>query len=156
MAAIFISHSNQDKQFVQELQAALEGRGLSVWPDTRELRPGDVLEPEIKTAIEEARDFIVVFSLNALNSKWVSMEVKHALSVRRKRGGDFHVVPVLIGNVKPESIKARFGQEPVCVMADSGPLGLSRAMPEILRALGEREGTAPAPDAAAGEAAGCG
>ncbi len=72
---IFISHSTQDDAFVAELRQALELRGLTVWVDSRYLRGGDQLAPEIERAIREARAFVVVVSQHSLNSEWVHDEV---------------------------------------------------------------------------------
>lgn len=75
---IFISHSSEDDTFVKELREALESLGLSTWADSRELSGGDKLTPEIERNIEDARLFIVIVSLNALNSEWVQDDVKSA------------------------------------------------------------------------------
>jgi 3-phosphoshikimate 1-carboxyvinyltransferase len=39
---IFISHASKDDAFVRELRQKLEGLGLSVWVDSRNLRGADV------------------------------------------------------------------------------------------------------------------
>ena len=52
---IFISHASKDDAFVKELRLALEGQGLTVWVDSRNLRGGSKLAPEINEAIEQAR-----------------------------------------------------------------------------------------------------
>jgi hypothetical protein len=38
---IFISHATKDDEFVKELRQALEGQGLAVWVDSRNLHAGD-------------------------------------------------------------------------------------------------------------------
>jgi hypothetical protein len=53
MSAIFISHATKDDAFAKELREALEGQGLSVWVDSRNLRGGVKLAPEIEAAIEQ-------------------------------------------------------------------------------------------------------
>ena len=47
-AHIFISHFSEDDAFVKALPLALEGLGLSVWVDSRKLRGGTKLAPEIQ------------------------------------------------------------------------------------------------------------
>ncbi|MGE0682022.1 MAG: toll/interleukin-1 receptor domain-containing protein, partial [Candidatus Binatia bacterium] len=49
--SVFISHASADDGFVKELCQALEGQGLTVWADSRELSGGDKLAPTIKQAI---------------------------------------------------------------------------------------------------------
>ena len=65
---IFISHASADDSFVADLRAKLEGLGLSMWIDSRNLRGGNKLAPEIEKAIEEARQVIVVLSPSTVNS----------------------------------------------------------------------------------------
>jgi hypothetical protein len=54
MTKLFISHSSQDDTFVRDLRAALADHGQDGWIDSRELRGGDPLWPEIQKAIEAA------------------------------------------------------------------------------------------------------
>ena len=79
MSKLFISHSSQDDAFVRGLQQALGDLGQDVWIDSRELRGGDLLWPEIQKAIEEASAYAVVVSPASLQSKWVGKELRHAL-----------------------------------------------------------------------------
>ena len=80
---LFISHSSQDDGFVRELRAALADHGQAGWIDSRELRGGDPLWMEIQRAIEAASAFAVVVSTDALQSKWVGKELRHALKVQK-------------------------------------------------------------------------
>ncbi|HIE01510.1 MAG TPA: TIR domain-containing protein [Thiotrichaceae bacterium] len=52
----------------------MEHLGLTVWVDSRNLRGGQRLAPEIKQAIENARQVLVVLSPNTINSSWVRKE----------------------------------------------------------------------------------
>src|SRR5205085_2459871 len=53
-AHIFISHATSDDAFVKELRNALEAHQLPAWVDSRNLRGGAELAPEINAAIEQA------------------------------------------------------------------------------------------------------
>ncbi len=93
---IFISHASKDDGFVKELRLALEAQGLTVWVDSRNLRGGNKLEPEINNAIEQARQVIVVLSPNTVNSPWVRKEISRALKVEKQRKDDgYRVIPLL-------------------------------------------------------------
>lgn len=70
MSKLFISHSSEDDRFVRDLQQVLRDLGQDGWIDSRELRGGDPLWPEIQQAIEEASGYAVVVSPNSLQSKW--------------------------------------------------------------------------------------
>ena len=136
---IFISHASKDDEFVSELRETLEGLGLQTWADSRELSGGDKLTPEIESNIETARQFIVIVSLNALNSAWVQNEVKVALEVeRRGKNKGYKVIPLMLPGIQPPALKLLFGEEPVGVRVEIKTGGLSEALPLILAALGER------------------
>ena len=79
MRRLFISHSSHDDGFVRGIQQALGNFKQDVWIDSRELRGGDPLWQEIKKGIEEASAYAVVVSPDALQSKWVGKELRHAL-----------------------------------------------------------------------------
>src|SRR5215217_3134518 len=101
MTKLFISHSSQDDTFVRELRAALANLGQDVWIDSRELRGGDPLWPEIQRAIEAASAFAVVVSPAALQSDWVPDELEYALKVQKERGrAAFSVIPLLLDGAK--------------------------------------------------------
>jgi tetratricopeptide (TPR) repeat protein len=134
---IFISHSSKDDGLVKALQKSLEIQGFETWVDSWKLAGGDQLEPKIKQAIEQARAFILVLSLNAINSPWIQKEVKYALEVK-KRSKDYKVIPLLLEGVEPAALNLYFEKEPVGIKIQLGSGGIAEAMPQILAALGER------------------
>jgi hypothetical protein len=108
MDKLFISHSSQDDGFVRELRAALADHGQDGWIDSRELRGGDPLWPEIKKAIDAASAYAVVVSTDALQSKWVGKELRHALLVQEQRGKDqFPVIPLSLNGTKLGVLESR-------------------------------------------------
>ena len=139
---IFISHASKDDEFVTELRFALEGQGLTVWLDSRNLRGGAKLAPEIDKAIEQARQVIVVLSPNTINSPWVRKEIQKAQQVEGQRKDEgYSVIPLLLPGVEPTALALWFDEEPVAVPIQLKPGGLSEALPAILTALGERLST---------------
>jgi len=140
---IFISHASEDDDFVRQLRIALESYQLSIWVDSRNLRGGAKLAPEIEQAIETARQIIVVLSPNTINSPWVRREIQKALEVEKRRkeanpSDSYRVIPLLLPGVEPSALAHWFDEEPVGVMIQLQFGGLSEAMPQILAALGER------------------
>ncbi|HJY82033.1 MAG TPA: toll/interleukin-1 receptor domain-containing protein, partial [Candidatus Binatia bacterium] len=136
--AVLISHATKDDEFVKELRFALEGQGIPVWVDSRNLRGGDQLAPEVEQAIEQARQVLAVLSPNTINSPWVQKEIRKALQVAQKRKNDgYWVIPLLLSGVEPSALALWFDEEPVAVPIRLGPGGLSEALPAILTALGE-------------------
>ncbi len=138
---VFISHSSKDDDFVKELRRALEDQGLKAWVDSRELTAGNKLKPEIEQAIEQAGNFIVVLSSHTINSPWVRKEIKKALEIEKQRQG-YKVIPLLLPGIETEALENWFGEEPdeepVALPIQVEPGGLSKALPAILAALGER------------------
>jgi hypothetical protein len=73
----------------------LRATGLETFIDVLNLRPGDVWNPKIFTAIDESDLFVVIWSKNALDSKWVKKESRYALRrYKQHRGPDFRPIPV--------------------------------------------------------------
>src|SRR3989442_140586 len=139
MNKLFISHSSRDDAFVRDLRATLADHGQDGWIDSRELRGGDPLWPEIQRAIEEASAYAVVVSPDALQSKWVGKELRHALTVRDQRGKDtFPVIPLSLNGTKLGVLEEFFGEEPVYIPVSSDAGGVEAAMNAILVATGKR------------------
>src|SRR5579871_3147040 len=135
---IFISHATPDKAFVQELHEKLKAQGIDAWIDRRELTGGNALEPEIKDAIAESSQVLVVLSPKTINSRWVTKEVQYALELQMTRKDGFKVIPLLTDGIEPAALDHWFGTEPVGIKLTIEPGGLEQAMPAILAALGER------------------
>ncbi len=136
---IFISHAGTDDAFVKDLREALEAHQYPVWVDSRNLRGGSKLAPEIEQAIESSRHFIVVLSPSTANSRWVRREIEKALEVEKRRQADgYRVIPLLLPGFTPAALKEWFDEEPIAIPIQLTPGGLSDAMPAILAALGEQ------------------
>lgn len=135
---IYISHSSRDDDFVSELRKSLEALGLSVWVDSRGLRGGAQLAPEVERAITEARAFIAVISPGTVNSPWVRREIRQAVEVEGQRGPrDFRVVPVLLAGIEPSALSLWF-EEPSAVRVEARTGDVAEVLPGLLMALGER------------------
>ena len=143
---IFVSHASADDSFVATLRRELAAHHLPVWVDSRQLRGGDKLKPEIKKAIETASQVIVVLSPHTVNSPWVRREIKLALAVEKRRQAEgYRVIPLLLPGLTVGALGTWFEMEPVAVPIEVRPAGLSAALPALLAALGERLPTDPQP-----------
>jgi len=136
---IFISHATKDDAFVKELRIALESLKLPVWVDSRDLRGGNKLKPEINKAIEQARQVIVVLSSNTVNSPWVRKEISKALKVEKKRQADgYCVILLLLPGIEPSALALWFDEEPLGIKVHLKTGGVAEALPDLLAALGEK------------------
>jgi len=137
MSKVFISHSSKDDAFVGELRESLAYHDQDAWIDSRELRGGDPLWPEIQAAIESASGYAVVVSPDSLQSRWVGKELQHALEVQRQRGrNQYRVIPLSLDGTKLGVLEAFFLEEPIYVPVSSDDI--YAALHPILVALGVR------------------
>ena len=80
---IFVSYSNQDRDFVHPEITRLEGLGFPVWYDKGRLQPGRVWNEEIRHAVADCACFLMFITQDAVNSRNVRREVRHALKTRK-------------------------------------------------------------------------
>ncbi|HKV39011.1 MAG TPA: alpha/beta hydrolase [Blastocatellia bacterium] len=147
MPHVFISHATGDDDFVRELRIALESLKIPVWVDSRNLRGGSKLNPEITRAIEDARQVIVVLSPNTVNSPWVRKEITKALEVERQFGvqasacggeSTYRVILIVPPGFDLAALQGWFDAEPSGMRVQIGPGGLREALPQIMATLEER------------------
>jgi tetratricopeptide (TPR) repeat protein len=93
---IFVSHSHQDDEFGVRLVSALRARlgEDAVWYDSSGgLHGGDEWWNRIVAEITSRDVFVVIFSPNSVDSKWVTDEINIAWALRHRIGT--RIVPVL-------------------------------------------------------------
>ncbi|HEV3457221.1 MAG TPA: toll/interleukin-1 receptor domain-containing protein [Thermoanaerobaculia bacterium] len=90
---VFLSHHTADKPFVKELAAALEGRGLHVWLDTWELRPGFPWQEGLEKGIRASQAVAVCVGASGLGT-WQEPEMRAFIA--RSRREPIPVIPVLV------------------------------------------------------------
>jgi hypothetical protein len=91
----FMSHSHDDKAIAHQLGEKLRGKGIDVWVDAWEIRPGDSIVQKIfEEGLRECKLFIVLLSPNSVRSSWVRHELDSAI-VQRLSGAT-RVVPVVV------------------------------------------------------------
>lgn len=77
---IFLSHNSADKEFVRSLAATLTLAGAQVWFDTWKIKPGDSIPTEIDSGLAGFDTFVLIWSTDAANSKWVKKERDAAIN----------------------------------------------------------------------------
>lgn len=95
MTKVFISHSAQDKKFVNILVSRLREDGIQTWTDEKELAIGDNIAEKINSAISKTDYFIVILSRNSVNSKWVNFELS-ATRLNEISKNQNIILPILI------------------------------------------------------------
>lgn len=81
---IFVSHSNADAAWCEQLAEALIGLGFDVWFDKQNLYVGDQWINKIEQQLESRDVFLIVLSPDSWASNWVRRELQLALH-RNKR-----------------------------------------------------------------------
>ena len=90
---VFLSHNSKDKPAVRELAQALRERGLIVWLDEDELRPGLNWQTLIEGGISLSRSIAVLIGRDGLGP-WENEEMQAALVHAVKDGRP--IIPVLL------------------------------------------------------------
>lgn len=90
---VFVSYRSTDRPWAMSLVARLEGAGLKVFIDQRELVPGDYLAGQLQSALERSRSAVVLVSKGWLESPWCQQEA-NVLVKRAVEDGAFKLVPL--------------------------------------------------------------
>lgn len=85
----FVSYSRKDSDFVDQIEADLRAREFEVWVDRRELEAGQDWTDQLQIAIDGCMGVLLIMSPDALESEFVRMEYRYALSQKKR------VLPVL-------------------------------------------------------------
>lgn len=137
-APLFICHAFTENDFAGDLALALETCRLSVWRDTRQLRGGERLAPDVRWAIEQAQQVIVVIGLNTSDPAWLRREIEIAQETERRRNDSYRVIPLLLPGVDPALLHRWFTPLPPSAPIRLDAEGLGAALPDLLAALGAR------------------
>ncbi|PWV56277.1 toll/interleukin-1 receptor domain-containing protein [Chitinophaga sp. S165] len=95
---VFLSYKSQDNDFVQRLKRDLQLRGIKVWLDKDEIRPGDLFVEALENGLETSKTVVIVITPESVNSGWVRRERARALSLATSEG--VQLIPILFGNVE--------------------------------------------------------
>lgn len=95
---IFISYSPKDRAWVRSLVKALQDKGLSVWYDEFEIKPGDALLERIHEGLNKSRNIVFLIGAGASKSNWVAAELGAALALRKP------IIPIVQEGTTPEDI----------------------------------------------------
>lgn len=95
MIKVFISHSSQDKKFLDKLTSALRNDGVQTWRADKEVSAGENIQEKINDAISNTDYFIVLLSKHSTSSNWVNFELSAILN-REVSKQQRIILPVLI------------------------------------------------------------
>lgn len=91
----FVSHSGQDRHFVEKFAADLWDFGVKAWYSRWEIKAGDSIPERIDEGIEDCEFFIIVLSKNSIHAVWVKTELQAAIT-RKLDGKVRKIIPIKI------------------------------------------------------------
>ena len=91
---IFLSYKSEDSKWVQGLKSSLEQRGIKVWMDKNEIRPGDLFAKALEDGIENSSSVGLVVTPESMRSDWVKEEYYRALSLATAK--QLQLIPLLL------------------------------------------------------------
>jgi hypothetical protein len=103
---VFLSYHSGDADWVVALKNALEQRGVAVWLDRDQIRPGDRFVTVLEDALKSARCVVVVVSPGSLRSSWVQDEYHRSLALSHADPTRLRLIAVLIGDAEPPGFLA--------------------------------------------------
>ena len=89
---IFLSHSDCDRQFVEDLVTMMRRHGLPVWYSRTNILGAQQWQDEIGVALHRCDWFVLVLSPSAVESMWVKRELGFSLQQNRFEN---KIVPLL-------------------------------------------------------------
>jgi len=104
---VFISHNKRQKSKARLLAMALVDHGENVWFDEWTIRPGDSLAGGIEEGLTTANVFVLIWSKEASESKWVGTELR-AYIRRRVDDESLRIIPVMMDNTPLPTLVADF------------------------------------------------
>ncbi len=113
---IFISHSHQDKEFVDKLAKMLVLAKHHVWVDRWELKLGDSLTSRIQESLTTSSAILVILSKSSVASEWCKRELNAGL-IRELEEQNTIVMPVVIDDCTiplflKDKLYANFNKDP--------------------------------------------
>lgn len=95
---VFLSYKSDDHEWVNRLKNALQLRGVRVWLDKDEIRPGDKFVRALESGLETSKSVALIATPQSLSSGWVEDEYSRAIALANQ--GQLRLIPVLLRDAK--------------------------------------------------------
>jgi hypothetical protein len=103
---IFLSYKSEDSEWVTTLKKDLQRRGVQVWLDRDEIRPGDLFVGALEDGLASSRSVGLVVTPESIASGWVKEEYSRALSLVKE--SSLQLIPLILKDAElPGFIKSR-------------------------------------------------
>ncbi|NKL98673.1 toll/interleukin-1 receptor domain-containing protein [Rhizobium leguminosarum] len=91
---IFLSYKSEDSGWVSNLKDDLQKRGVQVWLDKNEIRPGDLFAQALEDGLESSSAIGLVITPESVSSGWVKEEYYRALSLAKSQS--LQLIPLIL------------------------------------------------------------
>jgi predicted nucleotide-binding protein len=101
---LFVSYAREDYATVSRFVSTLRSLGVDTWMDVDALKPGELWEQSIHSALTKADGLLIFVSRNSMGSQWVKFEVQAIFEREEMR-----VIPVILEEVAdlPPALRKR-------------------------------------------------
>lgn len=130
------AHEPQSRHAAAELALRLKRDGISVWMDQFDLKPGDLWEPALRSALGSAKVVLAIVGKAKDSQGWLEKELEFAAEQEKV------VIPILTEGVGFEDIPEVIRDRQAVVT----PTQDEQAYRQLLWALGQSKPTADDPD----------
>ena len=97
---VFLSHNSVDKPWATVLKEALQRRGVKVWLDKDEIRPGDLVVNALENGLQQSKAVALIVSPEAMQSGWVKEEYSRAMTLAQDKRQHLRLIPVILRDAK--------------------------------------------------------
>jgi len=80
----FLSYKSNDHNLANRLKKDLQRRGVRLWLDQDDIKPGDEFPDALKDGIQTSRRLVLLVTPESLRSKWVQSEIRRARKMEVK------------------------------------------------------------------------
>lgn len=98
MTQVFLSYSEDDDIFKQELQRQLLRQGITTWTSDTDIKTGEDFQDAINRGIERADNLVFLMSRQSLSSEFCQQEIRHAQLYNKR------IIPLLIEPLEDRQI----------------------------------------------------
>jgi hypothetical protein len=98
---LFLSHRSLNKDIVRLVADALKRNGIGIWLDADNMIPSDSLISKISEGLDQMTHFIIFWSADCINAKWVEKELNVGISRLVE-----HEIPLIIVRLDNTSVPA--------------------------------------------------
>lgn len=128
---VFISYSNEDRDWAKALADSLRSAGVRTWFDVSDVAPGDVWQERLEAALRNSKALVVVLSSSSPENTSGMFELGAALADHKR------IIPLAKEEVLPDRIplllrRYRF-------LHESSPEAAGRRLAEVIEAQGDAE-----------------